>query len=125
MGGALRHQAVTTATTTSKPVPSEVRSILGARSSSNLAGLVGMIEILYDWYGRVEVQCGWYGLLWFAASWWWRAHVFWFNFGDGFFAKLCSSTLVRGTFEADQLLLGSTFVRELQLLVVGLKDLLM
>ena len=51
--------------------------------------------------------------------------VFWFKFCDGFFGKLCSSTLVRGTFEADQLLLGSTFVRELQLLVVGLKDLLM
>ena len=79
MGGALRHQAVTTATTTSKPVPSEVRSILGASSSSNLAGMIGMVEILYDWYGRVEVQSVGmveYGLLWFAAAWWWRAHVF-------------------------------------------------
>ena len=87
--------------------------------------MIGMVEILYDWYGRVEVQSGWYGLLWFAAAWWWRAHVFWFKFGDGFLTKLCSSTLARGTFEAAQLLLGSTFARELQLLVVGLIDLLM
>ena len=109
MGGALRHQAVTTATTTSKPVPSEVRSILGARSSSNLAGLVGMIEILYDWYGRVEVQCGWYGLLWFAASWWWRAHVFGSNFATDSLPssaaqRLCAALLRRINFSWDQLL---------------------
>ena len=75
----------------------------------------------------------WLGLvLWYCMVCFGLQHLgggelmfFLFKFCDGFFAKLCSSTLVRGTFEADQLLLGSTFVRELQLLVVGLKDLLM
>ena len=82
--------------------------------------MIGMVELWYDWYRRVEVRCGWFALCLVVAS-----SCFWFKFCDGFFPKLYSSTLVRGTFEADQLLLGSTFVRELQLLVVGLKDLLM
>ena len=85
--------------------------------------MIGMVEWRYGVVGMVD------GRVWFTlvcnslvvAS----SCFLWFKFCDGFFPKLYSSTLVRGTFEAAQLLLGSNFVRELQLLVVGLKDLLM